>query len=329
LAEEDIIDRRGFLRALALTVPAVVVGRIETALLFASDGEVSPEGFQRVLASVRASADAGRTQHAIACLPKLIEHAEGLARGNQQAHFILAAQGYDLATDLLTKAGLITRARVTADRSRRLSLASESVFAEALSARGHSIVLRHDGSTAHANELLFRSVERLAGEGLGDERQFETYVQLLSTYAYTAAQAGQRAAALAALEEARRLGPRLPSRDAERGAAARVSLHTVSLYEVGTLWALNDAGHALEVARGLPPSALPTRERRARLHADVARAHWMIGDHRATAKALNEAAVESKDEVLTRPAIRAMATRLRRDHPGWPSVKALEATLVA
>ena len=103
----------------------------------------------------------------------------------------------------------------------------------------------------------------------------------------------------------------------------------VSLYKVGVLWSLGDAGAAIETGRRLYPGQFPTPERRARLHTDMARAWWQRGKPDETALALLAAYDQVSAEVSTRPAIRKMATDLVRQHPRATGVQELATAIGA
>jgi hypothetical protein len=101
----------------------------------------------------------------------------------------------------------------------------------------------------------------------------------------------------------------------------------VTLYQLGILWALGDAGAGLHAARDLRPQHFPTPERRARLHTDRARTWAQWGKPAETARALLDAHAEAPAEVRNRPSIRGLAKDLIQRNPAKPEVRLLAATL--
>jgi hypothetical protein len=87
------------------------------------------------------------------------------------------------------------------------------------------------------------------------------------------------------------------------------------------------AARLLPAAEGLQPEMFPTRERRARLHTDLARAWWQRGRPEETAHALLAAMSEAPTEVRGRPAIRAIAEELVDRHRLVPGVRELAGAL--
>ena len=65
----------------------------------------------------------------------------------------------------------------------------------------------------------------------------------------------------------------------------------------------------------LRPAQFHTRERRARLHTDLARIWWQAGNSEQTAFELLAAHKQSSAEVLCRPSIRKVADEIVMHHP--------------
>ncbi|MFK8908050.1 hypothetical protein [Streptomyces sp. YS-3] len=90
-------------------------------------------------------------------------------------------------------------------------------------------------------------------------------------------------------------------------------------------WALGDAGTALEAGKNLKTSQFPTQESKSRMHTDLARAHWLLGQPEQTADQLLAALRYSPAEERDRPAIRNIVTQLRQRHPRAAGVRELAA----
>lgn len=195
-------------------------------------------------------------------------------------------------------------------------------LATAAAARELAIVLRHQGQPAAAQRLMLSAAAEVEATGLPDRSLAAAYAQMLCTTAYTAARAGDRGQALSAIHEAQRAAHHLSAMPATN-APLPVSRAAVDLYAVGVHWALGDAGAALEAGSGLRAERFPTRERRARMHTDLARAWWLWGKPEPTARELLAALRVSPGEVRDRPAIRAIVTGLASRHPRTPGVREL------
>jgi hypothetical protein len=99
----------------------------------------------------------------------------------------------------------------------------------------------------------------------------------------------------------------------------------VTLYKVGVLWSLGDAGAAVHAGRDLHPGQFPTAERQGRLHTDMARAWWRWDKPEQTAHALLAAHRIAPAEVRDRASIRAIVTDLAQRHPRTSGVRELVA----
>lgn len=86
------------------------------------------------------------------------------------------------------------------------------------------------------------------------------------------------------------------------------------MYEVSVLGALGDAGSAIAAGQRVNVAGLPTAERRARFHTDMARAWWARRRVEETAVALLAAHAEAPQEVTERPRIRAITEQLTTHH---------------
>ncbi|GAA0553856.1 hypothetical protein [Actinomadura livida] len=101
----------------------------------------------------------------------------------------------------------------------------------------------------------------------------------------------------------------------------------VALYDVGVRWGLGDAGAALAAGRHLRPEQFETRERRARLHTDMARAYVQRGWPEPAIARLLQAHRQAASEVRDRPSIRRVAAELVQRHRQVPGARELAAIL--
>ncbi|MEU8963459.1 hypothetical protein AB0C89_17375 [Streptomyces sp. NPDC048491] len=88
-------------------------------------------------------------------------------------------------------------------------------------------------------------------------------------------------------------------------------------------WALGDAGAALEAGHDLHEQQFHTRERKARMHTDLARAYLMHNRPERAAAELLAALRVSPAEVRERPAIRQVVTEVGQRHRGATGVREL------
>ncbi|MYS46088.1 transcriptional regulator, partial [Streptomyces sp. SID5998] len=164
--------------------------------------------------------------------------------------------------------------------------------------------------------------------GLRTDAAAAAYAQTLCTLAYTAARGGQRAEALAMVEEARRSARRLPGTPPP-GRLFPISPAAVDLYAVGVHWGARRRGAALEAGTDLRPEQFPTAERKAGLGTDMARAWWAWNRPEQTARALLDAHRASPGEVRDRPAVRSIVNELAERPPHTIGVRALRAAVVS
>jgi transcriptional regulator with XRE-family HTH domain len=315
-AEEAAMRRRELLANAGIAIPAAGLGKVindALAILPAADAETAAV-VGAGLVRARAMFDAGSTLRVIHGLPGSLStaHAAASSHKNPESYVLLAAW-YDLATDALIKVGDIHAARITADRSTAYSELSGSAAAMAYSGRSLSIVLRHQDRRQLAEQVALAAAAQVERTGLSSPLEAVAYAHVLCTTAYSAASAGDRDQALGMIGEAARAVGRVGSQPV--GHATPVDAAQVALYLVGVHWALGETGAALQAASRLHPRQFQTRERRARLHTDLARTWWQAGDPGHTAVELLAAHQQSSAEVLCRPSIRKMADDILTHHP--------------
>ncbi|MFH8555457.1 transcriptional regulator [Streptomyces celluloflavus] len=327
------MHRRSLLRAAGLAVPLYVLDGFDEALALLPSPARTPTavGLSAEYRTARALFDKGAHTELVTMLPALLATAQDRADAGDAADFARLAGCYDLATEALSKIGRYSASRITADRSHTYARLSGSLLAAAASARTFSIVLRHEDRADTAQRVTLDAAARIEATGLTAPAQAAAFAQMLCTVAYSAAQAGDRARARArdrALEmigDAERAAALLPDQPAGPLHSLSVTPASVTLYKVGVLWSLGDAGAAVHTGRNLHPAQFPTAERRGRLHTHLARAWWQWGKAEQTAHALLAAHRAAPSEVRDRPGIRSLVTDLAERHPRTSGVRELVA----
>lgn len=244
-------------------------------------------------------------------LPRVISTAQaGLAtttgvRHDQTAG--LLADAYALASELCSRLHDDSLAWVTAERASTAAHASGDVTRIAEAARMTSIAMRRHGHHDTATTLLTRTALDL-GADTGEPRTIllATYGSLLCTAAYTAAQHGNRRAALDLISEADTAASRLGDTPPPNRSFSPTN---VAIYRIGVHTTLGDAGTALDYASKIHMSSIPTAERRARYCLDTARAWNRFGNPTRTVQAL-QLAERCAPEELHRSTVRSLITSL-------------------
>ncbi|MYS33585.1 transcriptional regulator with XRE-family HTH domain [Streptomyces sp. KhCrAH-43] len=323
-SEEDPMKRRSLLAA-GLAVPALALDHLDEALALLPAPAFAPSADRLTAQYRRARAQFNRGAHAdlIEALPDLLATAEACADHGEAADYARLAACYDLATETLSKVGRYDASRITADRSNTYARLSGDPLAGAASARAFSIVLRHGGRAATAQRVTLHAAAQVETTGLVTPAQARTFAQMLCTVAYAAAEAGDRDRALEMIRDAERAAALLPEQPGV--PTFSVTPASVTLYKVGVLWSLGDAGAAVHAGRNLRPGQFATAERRGRLHTDMARAWWRWNKPEQTAHALLAAHRTAPAEVRDRPSIRAIVTDLAHRHPRTSAVRELVA----
>ncbi|ACU38393.1 helix-turn-helix transcriptional regulator [Actinosynnema mirum] len=328
--DEGDVDRRAFLTLTGGAMSAGLLTGVGDALirLPAPPARNSPTTVAALLERGRALFDQGRHARLVQALPTLLSAAHDLVDGDRHGHRALSSC-YQLATHTLDKVGAHEHSSRAADRAVTHARLSGSPTAQALAVRAQSIVLRHEGRAALAEQVTLDTLDGLQAIGPADPAGWTVYVQMLCSSAYTAAQAGDRPTALELLAEAEHAHRALPATAppvAILGGSTPTTAQ-VRLYRVGVHWALGESGKALHTAHGLSPDQFPTPERRARLHIDLARA-WSQHDRPGHAvAALLAAHRHAPAEVLDRPRITTLAHRVIARHPRGEQARALHTIL--
>lgn len=320
-SEEDPMKRRSFLAA--GLAPLTPLDHLDEALALLPAPAAAPtrKGLATRYRAARALFNCGAHSDLVRTLPDLLASADACATDGDSGDYARLAACYDLATETLSKLGRYGASRITADRSNTYSRLSGDPLAAAASARAFSIVLRHDNRAATAQRVTLHAAAQVEATGLTASAAAATYAQMLCTGAYTAAEAGDRDRALEMIRDAGRAAALLPEQPGSQTFS--VTPASVTLYKVGVLWSLGDAGAAVHAGQALHPGQFPTAERRGRLHTDMARAWWRWGKPEQTAHALLAAHRVAPAELRDRPSIRAIVTDLAQRHPHAGGVREL------
>lgn len=324
---EDPMKRRALLAA-GLAVPLHALNTLDESLALLPEpaSAPTPPALLANYRKVRALFNAGAHARLVEMLPNLLATAEACATSGKAGDYARLAACYDLATEALSKIGRYGASRITADRSTTYSRLSGSPLAAASSARAFSIVLRHQGRAQTAQRVTLHAAAQVEATGLATPAQAAAFAQMLCTVSYAAAEAGDRDRALEMISEAERAAALLPE-PAAGPQSFSVTPASVTLYKVGVLWSLGDAGAAVHAGRNLHAAQFPTAERRGRLHTDMARAYWQWSKPEQTAHALLAAHHAAPSEVRDRPSIRAIVTDLTQLHPRTSGVRELAAAV--
>ncbi|MFV2118653.1 helix-turn-helix domain-containing protein [Streptomyces sp. Act-28] len=277
-----------------------------------------------VTAAVRASRQdfsACRYDALARALPARIALAQALGTsGHTEQVATAVAELYTTATRLCIKLGEDGLAAVTADRALTAALGGADALTVAEAHRMVSSAWRRQGHHARAADIAVAAAQQLATDRTCDmTERLSVQGNLYATAAYTAAKQGDRHTAQALIAEAEATAGQL-GRDASlRGSVfgpSQVLLHRISISHL-----LGDAGQAVEHARRVDPTALPTTERQARYWIDVARAFDQWGKPDRCYQALLAAERAAPQEVR-RGSVRAMAAGLLRHDRTLPGARA-------
>ncbi|MFF2654305.1 XRE family transcriptional regulator [Streptomyces sp. NPDC058045] len=265
--------------------------------------------------TVAAAVQESRTQF-LACrytdlartLPQRLALAQAL--GDDAGH-TATAQLWCVASRVAIKCGDDRMTAVAADRAVTAAARASSplVMAEAL--RMVSSAHRRHGQHERATQVAVRAADML--DSAHDTHRtglLSTRGNLLATAAYSAAKAGDGPGARDLLNAARFHDRELGRSIKAPGACGYFGPAQVALHEVSVHHLLGDAGAAIATARGIPTTGLP-RERRVRLHWEMARAHLLWGRDRECLAQLFEIERLAAQDVR-RPAAHALALDLAR-----------------
>jgi transcriptional regulator with XRE-family HTH domain len=222
----------------------------------------------------------------------------------------LLADVYITASHFMIKLNDDQLAWATADRAVRAAEAAGDPLVLADARRAVATVLRRTGRPGTARELLLVAAKQIEPGGHATGEELSMFGTLLQVAAYTAAVDGNRHAAREYITEAQAAADRL-GHDANHHFTA-FGPTNVTLYKVSIAQVLGDNGTAIEHARALDPTAIPTTERRGRYWIDVARSYHQWGKPNACYKALRTAERAAPAEVRYRPPVHRMTEYLLR-----------------
>ncbi|WP_431771590.1 helix-turn-helix domain-containing protein [Streptomyces cucumeris] len=323
--EEDAVRRRELLTGALAAGATTALG---TSTASAASAPVDPAaGLEEVLfrlpsaapvplalltqETARARATFRATQYTMLgrLLPGLLAAASATrdaATGHEREKANVAlARGYVLTAELALKQH-DDAAWVAADRALAAARASGHPVPIGESSRVLAITMRRSGRCPAAVRFLTDEARDL------DAREAQTgavRTTLMLTAAYTAANGGDRTAAMALLDAA--------DEEIDRWRAATPpGLFTVDatrahadVYRIGVHNALGTPDEGVAIAAGLDIDRMPTAERRARAWTDTARMWHALGEDRKTFSALRSIEQEAPQEVR-RPALRALTSDL-------------------
>jgi transcriptional regulator with XRE-family HTH domain len=232
-----------------------------------------------------------------------VRTAEGERRRNACA---VLSDAYALAQHAIVWAAEPELVWVVADRAVGAAHAADRPVTLAGAAWTLAIVKRSMGDLDGAFELVTEAAELLRPRLEGGSVETQAMYGALHLHAATTcARAGREGDALRHLDEGQRTADRLPAgyhHPWTQFGASNVALHAVS---VGT--DLSKSSTAREQALRIDPDAIPSRERRARLMVETARAYHQKRDYSAALDWLERAYPVCHDSVHYSPQARQMA----------------------
>jgi transcriptional regulator with XRE-family HTH domain len=293
LKEDQVLRRRDLLMGSAGL-------SIETALFRPTGTTAAPARLRSQVAKAQAEIRDARYTTLGRRLPGLLDRAQ--AAGDPA----LAADAWSLATEYLIKMNNDDLALITSDRAAAAANASGDPLTAAGAQWGRCIALRHSGRSRTAYTIAADAAAKLADETrLATAEQLGIYGHLFLCAGYTAASAGDAARAEDYMAEAEAA--------AEHFAADRVhgmwyfGPTQAGLYRLSIEHALGNVGAALDAARRVDPTRLPSAERRARYWIDLARVYGLDGDQARAASAIHNAYASAPAVVTSRPVVRELA----------------------
>lgn len=323
---EDAVRRRQML-ALTLTAAAAVgaqargeaepvrevalgdllVGRLRDAMLGLHAEVAAPQAAALHAELARAAAEFHACQYSTLAvrLPRLLSAAH--AAPEDPATAGLLAHGYLLATRVLVKFDDRQLGWMAADRARQLAIAVGDPLAIAEAARQLAVLARRADWNDQAMTIALTAADAPILRDAGPDGTAARGL-LIQSAAYTAARAHDQAGMRKLTAEAAAIADELGgTRLRAHGgfSSATVQLHLVSAEDRA-----GDPSAAIAAADKLAPQALPSVERRARFHVDVATAYARWGRREQCVDALLAAEYRAPQEVYGRPAVRTLISGL-------------------
>ncbi|MEU4900181.1 helix-turn-helix domain-containing protein [Streptomyces sp. NPDC022067] len=270
----------------------------------------------------RAAADARNCRYDTLAvrLPRLLSTAHAAPEGSA-ADGVLA-QSYLLTTRVLVKLEDQQLGWMAADRARQLAEAVGDPLAIAEAARQLAVLARRAGWNDQAMTIALSAADAPALRDAGPDGTAARGL-LIQSAAYTAArdhdQAGMRKLTKEAAAIAEELG------GTRLRAHGGFSSATVQLHLISAECRAGDPSAAIAAADKLAPQVLPSIERRARYHVDVATAYARWGRRQQCTDALLAAEFQAPQEVCGRPAVRTLISGLLVSGRTSPELRGLAA----
>lgn len=329
---DDPVRRRELLAAAAVVfaspltsatpAEASTLAPLEELLLYGSaavpeDGDVSPAGVAAAVKESRAHFRAARYDTLARALPGQIARARALQPAETAATAV--ADLYNITARLCIKLGEDGLVAITADRALNSARTGGDALTIAEAHRMVSSAWRRQGHLARATDIAVRAAQDVrAGRGTAEPARLAASTSLLATAAYTAATMGDRQTAHALIAEA------ADTAKAGRAAAdvcTAAGIQQVQLHQLSVHYLLGDAGQAIDLAKTIDPTTLPTAERQGRFFIDVARCFDQWGKPEQCYRALL-AAERAAPQEIRRGSVKGMASGLLHHDRALPGVRA-------
>ncbi|KUL38574.1 transcriptional regulator [Streptomyces sp. NRRL F-4489] len=309
----------------ATPAEASTLAPLEDLLLYGTarvpeGSDVSPVGVAAAVRESRAHFRAARYDLLARVLPGQIAQAQALRPAELSATAV--ADLYNIAARLCIKLGEDGLVAITADRALNSARRGGDALTIAEAHRMVSSAWRRQGHLARATDIAVRAAQDVqADRSTPESARLAAGSSLLATAAYTAAKMGDRQTARALIGEATETA-RAGSAAAE--ARTDTGVQQVRLHQLSVHYLLGDAGQAIDLARTIDPSALPTPERQGRFFIDVARCFDQWGKPAQCYRALL-AAEQAAPQEIRRGAVKDLAGSLLRHDRSLPGVRTFAA----
>ncbi|MFE0187301.1 multiprotein-bridging factor 1 family protein [Streptomyces sp. NPDC058989] len=329
---DDPVRRRELLAAAAVVfasssvsvtpAQASTLAPLEDLLLYGTacvpeGGDVSSAGVAAAVKESRRNFRAARYDTLAKSLPGQIAQARALRPAEASATAV--ADLYNIAARLCIKLGEDGLVAITADRALNSARSGGDALTIAEAHRMVSSAWRRQGHLVRATDIAVKAAQDVqADRSACEAARLAAGSSLLATAAYTAAKTGDRQTAHALIREAAETAKAgRPTSDARTDAG----LQQVLLHQLSVHYLLGDAGQAIDLARTIDPTALPTAERQGRFFIDVARCFDQWGKPEQCYRALLAAEHAAPQEVR-RGAVKDLAGGLLRHDRSLPGVRA-------
>ena len=227
---------------------------------------------------------------------------------------------YRLASSMLLKFEANHLAWLAADRAMHTALAVDDTWSLARATRSVARAMASSQQRSESIGTLLDMADRMRPALAADlENLLSLYGMLYLAAAITAADQGDAVLARdthrEALAGAERMAPHYRTHYTFFGTT------NVLIHRVAALVRLHEAGHAVEFAAMIDPTAVAalSPERRANYLLDLAHAHAATGDYQQSTQILMQAEVVAAEEVRCRPRAHRLLRSLLRNTSGEPA----------